>query len=292
MTNTFTSKKVNTYISLTKPGIIKGNILATLAGYFFAAQGHVTLKPLIGVVLGTSFIIAAGCVYNNVIDRFIDAKMSRTKQRALVVGSINIQHALVFGSVLLSLGFFLLGTLTNVLTILIGLIGFIDYVVLYSIFKRASVHGTVVGSVSGAVPPVAGYCALTGRLDGAALLLFLLMTFWQMPHFYAIALRRMQDYKAAKLPVLPLVKGVTQTKAQIVLYIFGFVLITQSMTILGYTSYVFMILELLLGGVWLYRAWDGFDDANYTKWATRLFNFSLIILTATCGLLSVDFLFH
>jgi heme o synthase len=292
MTKAAHSGTFQTYLSLTKPGIIRGNLLATVAGFLFAAAGHVIAKPLIGVTVGTSLIIAAGCVYNNVIDRVIDSKMERTKRRALVVGAVRVPHAIIFGSILLSLGFFTLGVLTNRVTVVIGAVGIIDYVILYSYFKRTSVHGTLVGSVSGAVPPVAGYCALVGHIDAVAILLFLLMTFWQMPHFYAIAMRRIDDYKAAKIPVLPIKKGTKNTKAQIVLYIFGFIIVTQLLSLLGYASHVFLVAELVLGGLWLYNAWDGYTATEYTKWATRLFHFSLIVLSATCVLLSIDFLFH
>jgi protoheme IX farnesyltransferase len=162
--------------------------------------------------------------------------------------------------------------------VLIGLIGIIDYVILYAYFKRTSVHGTLVGTISGATPPVAGYCAVSGRFDLGALLLFLVLVFWQMAHFYAIAMFRAKDYKAAGIPVLPVVKGMRATKIQIVAYIVAFILATLLLPVYGFTGYIYSVVVVSIGLLWLRVAIIGFNAKDDIVWARKVFKYSLIAL--------------
>ena len=139
------------------------------------------------MLIGISLVMASACVVNNVIDVDIDAKMARTDHRALVTGAIKKNIAIIYGVILGVLGFAALIYWTNWLVVVIGLVGFVDYTVLYGYFKRKSIHGTIVGSISGATPPIAGFCAVTGTFGLEALILFLILVIWQMPHFYAIS---------------------------------------------------------------------------------------------------------
>src|SRR5579871_5606007 len=145
------------YVQLTKPGIIFGNLFAAVGGFFLASRGHFNPVLFVATVCGISLVIGSGCVVNNYIDRDIDAKMERTKKRALVKGAISGRNAILYASVLGIIGFLLLFIYTNLLTVCVGLVGYFFYVVMYTIWKRKSDIGTIVGSVSGAVPPVAGY---------------------------------------------------------------------------------------------------------------------------------------
>ncbi len=275
------------YYALTKPGIIYGNLITTAAGFFLASRGAINLGLLIAIVAGTSLVIASACVFNNYIDRSIDVVMERTKRRALVAGTISAPRALVFGVILGLLGGFVLLRYTNWLTFAIGIIAFVDYVVLYGVAKRRSVHGTIVGSIAGAAPVVAGYTAVTGRLDAAAVILFLILVFWQMPHFYAIAIYRLKDYKAAQLPVLPAARGIRATKVQIVVYMAAFMAATLALSVYGYTGYVYTIGMIVIGLVWLGKGIAGFSSANDTKWARQVFLFSLVVLLSFSILVSL-----
>jgi protoheme IX farnesyltransferase len=213
--------------------------------------------------------------------------MARTKHRALVIGKIPPVNAIIYGLVLGIIGFWLLLTYTNNLTALVGAIGLFFYLVMYSFFKRRSWLGTVVGSVSGAAPISAGYTAVTGRFDQAALLLFLSMVFWQMPHFYAIAMYRFKDYQAAGLPVLPVKKGYKRTKLEILIYITAFTLATVALTVRHYTGYIYMAVMLAVGLYWLQEGIAGFKTPNEAKWARHMFFLSLITLLIFCFSLSV-----
>jgi protoheme IX farnesyltransferase len=276
------------YYQLTKPGIIYGNLITVIAGFFLASQDHFYVKEFLGVTIGTSMVIGSACVFNNYIDRSIDKKMTRTKKRALVSGKIKPINALKFGLVLGLLGFAILALGTNWLVLLIGAIAFIVYVALYGITKRRTVHGTLVGSISGAAPIVAGYCAVSGRFDSGAIILFIILAVWQMPHFYAIAIRRSTEYSAANLPVLPLKRGVSESKVQMLFYILVFTIAVDTLTIFGYTGSTFSVIMTILGVVWLWFAVIGFWATDDVAWARRMFLFSLIILLALSALLSIS----
>jgi protoheme IX farnesyltransferase len=282
---------IKTYYGLTKPGIIRGNLLTAAAGFLLASPGHVRLGLLLATLIGTSLVIASACVVNNYIDREIDAKMTRTKNRAFVKGRIRPRSAGIYAVGLGLPGFVVLGFYTNMLTVFIGLAGWLFYVVIYGIAKRRSVHGTVVGSISGATPVVAGYTAVTGRLDSGAFILFLILVLWQMPHFYSIATYRFNDYGAAGLPVLPVKRGIRKAKLQIMLYITAFIPATALLTIFGYTGYIYLAVVVLLGLSWLWLGWQGFriggDKLADERWARKMFFYSLIVISLLSVMIAV-----
>lgn len=280
--------KIGAYYKLTKPGIVRGNAITALGGFFLAARGHINLTVLLAMVTGLSLIIASGCVWNNYLDRNIDKKMKRTQKRALVTGAISVRSALIFGTILGLLGTYLLIHFTTMLTAAIALFGFVAYVIIYGIGKRKTVHGTAIGSISGSIPPVVGYVAVTNQLDLGALLLFLVLVCWQMPHFYAIAIMRMKDYAKAGIPVLPVKRGVYATKVQIVLYIIVFILACMALTFCGYTGYTYTLVMGLVGLFWLDRSIRGFRVDNDRKWAGKVFGFSLLALLVFSVMISVN----
>lgn len=280
-----TAKK---YYVLTKPGIIRGNLITAIAGFMYASRGSFSGSVLVALLAGVSLIIASGCVFNNYIDRDIDKKMSRTKKRALVVGSIKPLSALIYASLLGFIGFVTLFVFTNTLTATIGAIGFVSYVFVYGYAKRNTVHGTLVGSIPGSLSLVAGYTAVTGTFDLTAFLLFLIMAIWQMPHFYAIAIYRLDDYKAAGLPILSIKKGIKHTKVQIVAYIFLFGVACALLSIYSYAGYVYLAVMALVTTFWFVAGLKGFEAADSEKWAKSIFGISLLVLLIFSILLSVD----
>ena len=287
------------YYQLTKPGIVYGNLLTTVAAFFFATRWHVSSVHLsiavyvfIATIIGIGLIIASACVFNNYLDRDIDKKMTRTEGRALVTGEISAKSALVFATVLGLLGVCILASFVNYLTAIIGLFGFIFYVIIYGYAKRASYWGTIVGSISGAVPIVVGYTAVTGRLDTEALILFLILALWQMPHFYAIATYRLDEYTAAGIPVLPAKKGMYVTKVNIVSYMIAFVIAELLLWGYGFAGWVYLASVVIFGGVWLEKGFRGFrKDVDDAKWARKVFSLSLVVLLAFCVTIAVAPLF-
>ncbi len=214
--------------------------------------------------------------------------MARTKKRALVTGFISGRNALVYATILGIIGFALLIGLTNILTVIIGLTGFVFYVIIYGLGKRKSVHGTIIGTIPGAAPIVAGYCAVTGRFDGAAAILFFIMVFWQMPHFYGIALARLEDYTAAGIPLLPVKRGADVTKRQILLYILGFIISTTALSIFGYTGIIFAIIMGIMGLYWLIRGLREYKLYPDEVWGRKMFLRSLVALLLLSLLLSLS----
>ncbi|MBX4186801.1 MAG: heme o synthase [Candidatus Doudnabacteria bacterium] len=281
---------IKEYYYLTKPGIIYGNSISMVAGFLLASGKHFDLTLFLAALIGLSLVIAAACVFNNIWDKDIDQSMDRTKNRAMVTGAIPKTHALVFGVILLSLGVLILTLYTNLLTLGVGLVGFFVYVLAYTPLKRRSVHATLIGAISGATPPVAGYTAVVNKFDACAIILFLILVFWQMPHFYSIAIRRLKDYTAAGLPVLPAVKGILVTKINILIYMLGFIISMALLTIYGYTGYIFLVLVLILGLYWLAVCLQGFrkDIFPAESWAKKMFFTSLWVLLILCALISVS----
>ena len=275
------------YYQLTKPGIIRGNLMTAAAGFLLASKGQVAFWTLLATLAGIALIIASACVFNNYLDRGIDKKMDRTKKRALVTGEISVTAAITYACVLGVMGFWVLAAYTNALTVLIGAIGIFSYVVLYGYFKRTSVHGTLVGSISGATSLVAGYCAVTGRFDLLALLLFLFMAAWQMPHFYAIGTYRLKDYKEAGLPILPVKRGIPDTKRHILFYILLVMLAACSLTAFHYAGYVYLVVMILITSLWLRLAVKGLKAKDNIKYGHQIFGFSLLTLLIFSLMISV-----
>ncbi|QNH05205.1 heme o synthase [Ectopseudomonas composti] len=279
------------YLNLAKPGIVFGNLISVTGGFFLASRGDANLALYLATALGVSLVIASGCVFNNYIDRDIDQKMERTRNRVLAQGLVSPVHAIVYACVLGVAGVAVLYAATNTLAVMLVLMGFVVYVGLYSLWlKRGSVYGTLVGSLSGAAPPVVGYCAVSNEFDAGAAILLLIFSLWQMPHSYAIAIFRFNDYQAANIPVLPVIKGISAAKRQIVLYIAAFVVATLMLTLSGYAGYSYFVVAALSGAYWLWMGVSGYKAVDDRVWARKLFTFSIISITMLSVMMSVDFI--
>lgn len=278
------------YFSLTKPGIIFGNAITVIGGFCLASRGHVNLWLLAVVLLGISLIIASGCVFNNYIDQDIDKLMERTRKRVLVQGLISGRQALIYATILGVFGALILLAMTNLLTVGIALFGLFIYVVIYSLWlKRNSIYGTFVGSISGAVPPIVGYCAVSSHFDFGALLLFLILSIWQLPHSFAIGIYRYNDYKAAKIPLLPIRHGLHVTKITMLLCVVIYVSLVLMLTIYGYTGVWYLLVNGIFGLLWAIYSIFGFSSNNNDrKWARKMFLFSIINIMVLSIMMSLD----
>ncbi|WP_186374583.1 heme o synthase [Yersinia rohdei] len=281
---------IKQYLQVTKPGIIFGNLISVVGGFLLASKGVIDYPLFLATLFGVSLVVASGCVFNNYIDRDIDRVMERTKNRVLVKGLIDPKVSLIYASVLGIAGMLLLYVAANPLAMWLAVIGFVIYVGVYSLYmKRKSVYGTLIGSLSGAAPPVIGYCAVTGQFDMGALILLLIFSLWQMPHSYAIAIFRFKDYQAANIPVLPVIKGISVTKNHITLYILAFMVATLMLTLNGYAGYKYLVVAAAVSVWWLGMALRGYKATNDIVWARKLFVFSIIAITSLSVMMSVDF---
>lgn len=274
------------FLVLTKPGIIMGNALTAVGGFALAVKGSFDSSLFIAMLEGLAFVIASACVFNNVIDRELDKKMTRTQQRPLPRGAMTPKVALIFATFLGIIGVFILSLYTNLLTLIAALLGLVVYVFIYSFSKYKTSYGTLIGSIAGAVPPVVGYTAVSHQVDLAAIILFLMIALWQMPHFYAIAIFRLQDYEKGSIPVLPIKRGMLTTKVQMVFYCLAFMMASTLLAFFDYAGPLYFVVMSLFGLAWLILSIQGLTCKNDQKWARKMFFFSLVIVIALCTLTS------
>ncbi|MBI5572554.1 MAG: protoheme IX farnesyltransferase, partial [Desulfomonile tiedjei] len=217
-------------------------------------------------------------------------KMIRTRNRALAKRLISLKNAVSYATILGIAGMALLCAATNLLAVVIVLAGLVIYVGVYSMYmKRNSVYSALIGSLAGATPPLAGYCAVTGSFDMGALILLTIFSLWQMPHCYAIAVLRLDDYTTAAIPVLPVKRGTAAARKHIVGYILAFMVATLMLTFGGYTGYSTSAVAIMLGLSWLYLAWSGYKPSDERLWAKRLFIFSILTVFILSVMMSIDY---
>jgi protoheme IX farnesyltransferase len=281
---------IKNYLRVAKPAIVFGNLITAAGGFFLAARGQIDFGLLLPVVGGISLVVASGCVFNNLIDRSLDRKMVRTRNRVLARRLISPKTAFCYAALLGIGGTVLTQAAANMLSVAIVLTGFAVYVGVYSLYlKRHSVYGTLIGSLAGAAPPLAGYCAVSGRFDLGALILLSIFSLWQMPHCYAIAIFRRDDYAAAAIPVLPVKQAMPAVKKHILGYILAYIAATLMLAFGGYTGYSYLAVAAALGLFWLYLAWSGYKTTNERLWAKKLFVFSILNIFALSVMMSIDF---
>ena len=215
--------------------------------------------------------------------------MARTRNRVLARGRMSTKFAVFYASLLGIGGSALLWAAVNMLSVAIVLAGFVIYVGVYSLYlKRNSGYGTLIGSLAGAAPPLAGYCAVSGRFDMGALILLAIFSLWQMPHCYAIAIFRWDDYAAAQIPVLPVKQAMPAVKRHILGYLLAFIAATLMPAFGGYTGYGYLAVAVALGLYWLYLAWSGYKTSDDRRWAKKLFVFSILSIFILSVMMSID----
>jgi heme o synthase len=281
---------IKKYVLVTKPGIVIGNLITAAGGFLLASKGCIHIGVLLSTIIGISLVVASGCVFNNCVDRNMDRKMIRTRNRVLAQGLMSPKVAVCYAALLGMAGAALLGATANMLSVVIVLAGLAVYVGVYSLYlKRNSVYGTLIGSLAGAAPPLAGYCAVSNGFDMGAAILLSIFSLWQIPHSYAIAIFRFDDYAAAAIPVLPVKQGMSAAKKHIVGYILAFMAATLMLTFGGYTGYSYLAVAAALGLSWLYMAWSGCKTSDDRLWAKKLFVFSVVNIFVLSVMMSLDF---
>ncbi|WP_273860313.1 heme o synthase [Photobacterium sp. GSS17] len=281
---------IKSYISITKPGIIIGNLISVAAGFFLAAKTEAASASLLAyTLLGVACVIASGCVVNNIFDRDIDSKMDRTRNRVLVQDGLNIDHVFIYAVALLLGGTAVLYRMANPLSAVVVLLGYVFYVFFYTMwYKRTSVYGTLVGSVSGAVPPLVGYLAVTNYISLDAVLLFALFCLWQMPHSYAIAMFRMQDYREAGIPVLPVVEGINKARKHMQAYVVAFSVVALGLFLLGNGGYEYLAVASAVCLMWTRVTFRKMTADNYVDWSKAVFKMSLLVVMGISTVLGVE----
>jgi protoheme IX farnesyltransferase len=270
---------VRDYLTLTKPRIMSLLLLTGLCGMLVGAHGVPPAWLIAVTMVGLALACGGASALNHVLDRDIDRLMGeRTRARPLAAERIPVSRALEFGLALSAFSFVLLASAVNVLTAALALVGNLFYVLVYTRWlKRSTPQNIVIGGAAGAVPPLVGWAAATGNLTLPALWLFLIVFFWTPPHFWALALLLRENYAAARVPMLPVVRGVRATTRQIVAYSLVLVAVTIVPFAAGTLGAGYLTAALLLGGAFVWLAVRLLRDATPRR-AALLFHFSLLYL--------------
>jgi len=277
------------YVTLTKPRIMSLLLITGLCAMFVGAQGAPSAWLVLVTMTGLALACGGASALNHVLDRDIDKLMGkRTRARPLPAERMPASRALEFGLTLSAFSFVLLASLVNVLAAVLALVGNLFYVLVYTRWlKRTTPQNIVIGGAAGAVPPLVGWAAVTGNLTLPALWLFLIVFFWTPPHFWALALLIRRDYEAARIPMLPVVRGVRETTRQIVLYSLVLVAITVVPFFWGTVGFVYLGAALALGAAFLLLAVKLRRETTPRR-ASVLFHFSLLYLALLFAAMAVD----
>jgi heme o synthase len=264
--------------ALTKPRVTS-LVLVTTAGGMWLAPGALSVGRALGTLIGTALAVAAANTLNCWLERDVDARMERTRDRPLPAGRLSARVALFFGLVLGVISVPLIAVSSNLLTAALGAVALISYVAVYTPLKRVSPKALLVGAVPGALPPLMGWTAVSGRLDAAGIVLFGILFLWQLPHFIAIALYRQADYAAAGIRVTPVVRGERTSRVHALLWTVLLVPVTLLLGPLHVAGKGYLVVAAVLGASMLVWTATGLRAGADRKWARGLFRFSLAYLT-------------
>jgi protoheme IX farnesyltransferase len=276
------------YYELTKPRIVMLAAFCAVIGMFLAADGMVPWEILVFGTLGISLLAGAGFTFNCMVERGIDARMARTRARPAARGEVSVPGALAFAGVLGGAGAWLLLEFVNPLTMWLTLATFVGYAVVYTVvLKPATPQNIVIGGASGAMPPLLGWAAVANDVGAQALVLFLIIFVWTPPHFWALALYRIDDYRRAGLPMLPVTHGPGITRLHILLYTVLLVATSLLPFMIRMSGWLYLVCAIALGAVFVayaWRLWRDYSDAL----AKRTFGYSIFYLAALFGALLLD----
>jgi protoheme IX farnesyltransferase len=267
------------YVTLTKPRIMTLLLLTGFCGMVAGAHGLPRWDVAAGAMVGLALACGGASAINHVLDRDIDRLMGeRTRRRPVAADRVPPAYALEFGLALSAASFALLASTVNLLTAALALVGNLFYVLVYTRWlKRSTPQNIVIGGAAGAVPPLVGWAAATGSLAWPALALFLIVFLWTPPHFWALALLIKRDYAAARIPMLPVVRGDRETTRQIVLYSLVLVGFSVVPFAAGWFSAVYLAAALALGAAFVWMAVALRRETTPRRSAT-LFHYSLLYL--------------
>ncbi len=277
------------YYELTKPKVVALILFTALIGMLLApSEGDFPIQAVVFGLIGIGFGSAAGAAFNHIIDESIDSKMQRTKDRPLPTNALPRKNATIFAFSLAILSTTILLIFVNQITAWLTLISMIGYAVIYTIYlKRTTPQNIIWGGAAGAMPPVLGWTAVTGSLHTEALLLFLIIFVWTPPHFWALAIKRREEYKKVDIPMLPVTHGVEFTKEQVLLYTVMLLAVSLFPFITRMSGLLYLSAAVILGVVFIYHAWRLHQEPS-DKNAMKAFGFSIFYLSALFLFLLID----
>lgn len=276
------------YIELTKPGVQALLFVSCASGMLIGSNFNPPVTVFFFGLIGISFLAASSAVVNHFFDKQIDAKMNRTSKRPLVMGHITDRQAIIFSVLLYASGSIMLLNFTNFLTWLLTTLTFIFYGFIYTKYlKYMTSQNIVIGGLAGAMPPLLGWSAITNSIEPNALLLVLIIMVWTPPHFWALAVYRVEDYSEAEVPMLPVQKGVAFTKQHILLYTFLLIACTMLPYAVQMFGEIYLISALVLGLIFLIYSFRLYKDETNAI-AMPTFAYSIIYLAALFAAMLID----
>lgn len=281
---------IKSYYQLTKPRIILLLLITTAGGMWIAAQGQVDPVLLIVTLISGAFAAGSANTINCLYDRDIDYIMERTRDRPIPSGRVSPRDALIFAITLALASFTLLTTFANLLSACLAMSGIFFYVVIYTHWlKRHSTLNIVIGGAAGAIPPLVGWAAVTGDLSWAAWVLFALVFLWTPPHFWALAILIREDYAKVGVPMLPVVNGNEPTGRQIFYYTLSLIpvslLLVYPLHVMGA---IYAAIALLLGGIFVKKAWALMHNSSNLMEARSVFKYSILYMMLLCAGMAID----
>ena len=281
-------KKWRQFLDLTKPRVTLLAVFCAVIGMFLATPAMVEPVTLLAGAAGIWILAGAAFAVNCLIEQRIDAQMARTRARPMARGELSTTQALVFAAVLGVIGSALLFWLVNPLTMWLTMATFLGYAFIYTVMlKPTTPQNIVIGGLSGAMPPLLGWTAVTGEVAPQAVLLVLIIFVWTPPHFWALALYRVEDYKRSGLPMLPVTHGSEFTRLQILLYTILLTATTALPYVIQMSGLLYLVVALALGAGFVWHAWKLYKDYSDTQ-ARKTFGYSLWYLAALFAALLVD----
>ena len=276
------------YLKLTKPSIIYLLVLTSATAMFLADGFSGNLMKVVFGLFGIGLIASSSAVINQILDVEVDSKMARTKNRPIVIGEISVTNAKIFATALLIVGALVLFFFVNALTLLLTLFTWAFYSFLYTkILKFAGTQNIVIGGIAGAMPPLLGWTAITNSIDALPLLMVLIIFIWTPPHFWALSINRKEDYVAAKIPMMPVVKGTEYTKIQIALYSVLLAVSSLFPFATGYLGGFYFFSAIILNAIFIGFSVALIFDKN-NKLALPLFLYSIVFLTILFICMALD----
>jgi protoheme IX farnesyltransferase len=276
------------YWLLTKPRVTRLALFCALIGMVLGSESLPPLERVIKAMAGIWLLAGSAFAVNSLLERHVDAKMARTRMRPLVRGELTPLQALLFSGLIGGLGIWVLYELVNPLTMWLTFATFVGYAIVYTVLlKPYTPQNIVIGGLSGAMPPVLGWAAVTGQAPAQAWMLALIIFVWTPPHFWSLALHRIDDYRRSGLPMLPVTHGARLTKLHILLYTVVLVATTVLPFATGQSGPLYLAVALALGAVFLAYAWRLYRaDDDRLAWPT--FRYSIVYLAALFTALLVD----
>jgi protoheme IX farnesyltransferase len=261
-------QRLKDFFTLTKPVVVLLLLATTFTALAAGLRGWPSFPLAFWTLLGGALAAGGSSALNQFIDRDLDKNMQRTEKRPLAAGRMFPAEGLAFALSLCILSYYILACFVNVTAALLSLAGIIYYVVIYSVWlKKITVQNIVIGGGAGAIPPMVGWAAATGRIDLVSIILFAIVFFWTPPHFWALAIVRKSDYERAGVPMLPVVRGEPETRRQIWIYTWWLVAVTLLLPLFKLTGTIYLVSAIVLGLWMIWGAWRVWKmEGNKVAW--------------------------